>query len=195
MIVNKNAPRQAGKGRKKLSKPIVKIDGIWYSVDTTNGDVAKHGEGSPIADFYGKNVELINYKLFLAPISTHADKYNYSGRWKEITDTDVGQSRVPDILVNRLCDAYIESSDELASMLSALIELGFTEFSLTISVSPLVSLIYGDNTPHTIANNAIDLLGLEDRLEKLVFKENIDSNNNYMYVFKLLPEISEGEQE
>jgi hypothetical protein len=32
MIVNKNAPRQAGKGRKKLSKPIVKIDGICYNL-------------------------------------------------------------------------------------------------------------------------------------------------------------------
>lgn len=166
----------------------VKIDDLWYFVDTTNGDAAKSNPSSPIAEFYGKNVELINYKTFLAPLSSLDGMYVASGVWQEITDTDRGQSRVSEVLAGRLCDAYVESSEELAAMISAVIELGVTEFSLTISVSSLVSFIYGSNTPHTLANNATELLGLTGRLERLAFIENIDRNKNYMYVFKLLPE-------
>ena len=164
----------------------VKIDDIWYVVDTTNGDVAKNVESSSLAQFFDKNVEIINYKLFLAPLSTFDRKYILSGIWKSITDTDVGQSRVSDVLINRLCDSYIERSYELETMLDMTLDLGVSEFSLVISLTPLISMFYGENAPHELADNAIENLGLSDRLEYLVYKESIDRNSNYMYVFKLL---------
>ena len=73
-------------------------------------------------------------------------------------------------------------------MLDAILDLGVNEFSLTVSLSPMISLMYGDNAPHILVNNVAESFELLDRLEYVVFKETIDENKNYMYVFKLLPE-------
>ena len=164
-----------------------RIDGVWYLVDTTNGDAAKKNPDSPIAEFYGENVELINYKLFLAPISAYIEKYEYSTRWREITSTDVGQSRIADVLVNRRAEMLISSAEEFAEILHGVISLGVEEFTVTVSIAPLTALFYGENLPHLIADDATEILELDGRLERLIFKENIDSNKNYMYVFKLAP--------
>ena len=169
----------------------VKIDDVWYLVDTTNGDVAKNVSDSQLAQFYGKNVEVINYKLFLTTLSTFNDKYVLSGIWKSITDTDVGQTRVSDVLANRVSDSYIESASELSTMIGKVLDSGVNEFTLTVGFSRFISMIYGDNAPHTLMDNAISRLGLSGKVEYIVFSESIDQNKNYMYVLKLLPEAEE----
>lgn len=164
----------------------VKIDGVWYCVDTTGGDAVKRADTS-IAQFYGKELELINYKLFLAPLRTNSDKYAVGGVWKEITDTDTGASRVADVLVNRKSEALIESVSDFADMISVVLENGVYGFSLTVSIAPDLAAQYGTNLPHDLADAAAEMLGLKGRLERLIFHDNIDENKNYMYVFKLLP--------
>ena len=176
----------------------VNIDDIWYCADTTGGDISKP-EGNVIADFYGRGVELISYKLFLAPLSTNSDKYKISGLWDKITETDEGQSRVHEVLIGRKSDALIESVSEFATMIATVINAGYGEFSLTVSISdeiiekgtegmsPIHVDNYIKNLPHTLADEAVKELGLTGRLERKIFVESLDENKNYMYVFKLLP--------
>jgi len=178
-----------------------RIDGVWYCVDTTGGDVFKP-EGNIIATFYGKGVELINYKLFLAPLDTSTDKYTVSGLWQEMTDGGVDASRVSDVLKARRADALLESRTELSAMISAIIDAGYNEFSLTVSVSPelIASLVVGmspieaafyiDDLPHNLVDDAAATLGLEGRLERKIFIESIDENKNYMFLFKLVSETA-----
>lgn len=179
----------------------VRVDGVWYCVDTTGGDVFKP-VGNIIASFYGRGVELINYKLFLAPLKTSTDKYVTSGLWQEITSGDLDASRISDVLVNRRSDALLESVSELAAMISAVIDAGYKEFSLTVSVSPeliercvegmspIEAAFYIEDLPHNLIDEAMAELDLDGRLERKIFIESIDENKNYMYLFKLTPELS-----
>ena len=162
----------------------VKIDGVWYSVDSTNGDVASDLSESAISVFYGKNVQLINYKLFLAPLSLYVDKYEYSGLWNYIVETDRGFSRTADVLTERRVDFYIDSVQELASLVS-LVQGGETdEFLLVVSFSPLVSLFYGTAFYYKVMNEALATLGASDNYEYAVWTESLSSGQNYMYTFK-----------
>lgn len=179
----------------------VRVDGVWYCVDTTGGDVFKP-EGNIIANFYGNGVELINYKLFLAPLSTNTDKYVVSGVWQEITSGGVDASRVSDVLVNRRSDTLLESVSEFAEMISAVINAGYKEFTLTVSISPelikrcvegmspIKAMLYIEDLPHNLVDEAMAELDLDGRLERKIFIESIDENKNYMYLFKLTPKMA-----
>lgn len=163
----------------------VKVDGVWYTVDTTNGDVAKGLADSGIAEFYGKNVQVINYKLFLTNLSLYEGKYVYSGVWQSITSTDRGQTRTADVLSKRDPSFKIDSVNELTDILDAVIKNGETEFVLVIGFTWKITLRYGENAHYRLMDEALALIGAENKYEYLIWNESIDSSKNYMYTFKV----------
>ncbi len=162
----------------------VNIDGVWYLVDSTNGDVASKLSDSGITSFYGKSVQLISYKLFLTSLSYFETKYRYSGLWSDILETDEGLTRTADVLSGRRVDFTIDSSEELAELMEIVLGSETDEFSLVVGFSSLVSLIYGSNFYYRVMNDALATLGVEDDYEFSVWLESLDSNKNYMYTFK-----------
>ena len=162
----------------------VKIDGVWYAVDSTNGDVASDLSESAISVFYGKNVQLINYKLFLAPLSLYVDKYEYSGLWNYIVETDRGLTRMADVLTGRRVDFYIDNAEELTSLINLMKDNETDEFLLVVGFSPLVPLLYGTAFYYKVMNEVLATLGASDNYEFAVWTESLSSGQNYMYTFK-----------
>lgn len=162
----------------------VNIDGVWYAVDTTNGDVASDLSESGIPAFYGKNIQLINYKLFLTTLSLYEGKYEYSGLWSDILATDAGLTRTADVLSGRRVDFYIDSAAELSALISLMEDSDTEEFLLVVDFSPLVSLFYGTAFYYKVMNEALSMLGGPDSYEFAVWTESLGSGKNYMYTFK-----------
>ena len=167
----------------------VNIDGVWYAVDTTNGDVAGKASDTVIADFFDKNVQLISYRLFLTSLSLFEGKYNYSGLWSDIFETDEGLTRTAEILTGRRVDFTIDSAAELSELMEIVIGSETDEFLLVVGFSPLISLVYGKTFYYRVMDDALSMLGVADCYEFKVWNESIDSNQNYMYTFK--PKVTE----
>ena len=135
-------------------------------------------------------------------MSTNTDKYVVSGVWQDITSGGVDASRVSDVLVNRRSDTLLESVSEFAEMISAVINAGYKEFTLTVSISPelikrcvegmspIKAMLYIEDLPHNLVDEAVAELDLDGRLERKIFIESIDENKNYMYLFKLTPKMA-----
>lgn len=176
----------------------VNIDDVWYCVDTTAGDPL-----TPLWDnvsgFFGRRVEIIDYSAFLTTLDTNTDKYTASGLWDDITSTDLGQSRTDEVLTARRSETRVDSFADFTAMLKTAIDAGYTEFTLTVSISPefIKSSVSGippwqasnyiNNLPQTLLKNAIDELDLAGRLDCKIFVEDIDENDNYMYAVRLAP--------
>jgi hypothetical protein len=65
----------------------VKLDGVWYLVDTTAADAAQSAENG-FNGYFGKRIEMTVYDMFLADVSSHRDEYYYSPLFEYITDTN-----------------------------------------------------------------------------------------------------------
>ena len=174
----------------------VKVDGEWYCVDTTAGDASKSA-GNPVADFFGRSVEVVSYGEFLTPLDTNTDKYAVSGLWGEITATDRGQTRTDEVLAGRRSEMLVESLADFTDMISTATDAGYSEFTLTVSISPEFiekcvegmfgpqAMLYIENFPHHLIDAAASQLGLSGRLHYRIFVEEIDGNDNYMYAIRL----------
>ena len=162
----------------------VRIDGLWYCMDTTAGDPLRPISDG-ISDFFGRRVETVDYTAFLTTLDTNTDEYTPSGLWSDITATDRGQTRTNEVLTGRRSEALIESISDFVAMLEVAEKSGEREFTLTVSLSP--KLINFGNLPIILINEAAAELDLAQRLDYKIFIENIDDNSNYMYAIKLAP--------
>ena len=176
----------------------VKIDDVWYCVDTTAGDAFVLAEDG-VARFFGGRVEIIDYSAFLTKLDTNTEKYTPSGLWTAVTDTDIGLTRTSEVLTARRSETRVDSFADFTAMLKTAIDCGESEFTLTVSISPefIGSSVSGmfpmqansfiRNLPSTLMNKAITELGLSRRLIYAIFIEDIDENDNYMYAVRLTP--------
>lgn len=176
----------------------VEIDGVWYCVDTTAGDLLMPLEDG-ISIFFGRSVEVIDYGAFLTTLDTNTEKYTPSGLWTAVTDTDLGLTRTSEVLTERRSETRVDSFADFTAMLKTVIDAGYTEFTLTVSISPefIRNCVSGmfpmqensfiRNLPSTLMNKAITELGLSRRLSYAIFIEYIDENDNYLYAVSLAP--------
>ena len=174
----------------------MEIDGVWYCVDTTAGDLLMPMEDS-ISIFFGRCVEVIDYSAFLTILDTNSDRYTPSGLWTDVTDTSRGETRTSEVLTERRSETRVDSFSDFTAMIATVIDAGYTEFTLTVSISPefirscvsgmppMHAMNYINNLPKTLINDAIDKLGLAGRLDCKIFVEDIDENDNYMYAVRL----------
>lgn len=61
----------------------VELGGVWYLVDTTEGD-ARYESSSQIAQYLGGKFEVVSYETFLKPATYHNAKYTYTDMWKSL---------------------------------------------------------------------------------------------------------------
>ena len=96
----------------------VSIDGVWYLIDTTEGDTRYSQKSDGIADFYGASVELVGYSAFLQPVRYLENKYVYTEMWAEIVEntsyTEEDSYEFSYLLLGDFdYDFYIDSVDEV----------------------------------------------------------------------------------
>ena len=174
----------------------VNIDDVWYCVDTTAGDPLMPSYDT-LSLFFGRRVEIIDYSAFLTSLGTNSDKYTVSGLWGEVTDTDSGESRTSDVLIERRSETRVDSFEDFTAMIKTAVDAGCTEFTLTVSISsefikscvggmpPWQASNYVNNLPTTLMSKAIDELGLAGRLDCKIFSVDLDGKDNYMYAISL----------
>ncbi|MBQ2876737.1 MAG: hypothetical protein IJE25_06990 [Clostridia bacterium] len=113
----------------------VKIDGEWYMVDTTEGDI-RYESTSSIAQYLDGRFETVGYGSFLAPTYSHADKYVYTDMWADIvsleTSKDYPKSYFDTDLGDTSYDFIINNKSEVSALFARLAEGGMPrEFVLT----------------------------------------------------------------
>lgn len=107
------------------------IDGRWYLVDTTEGDVRY--EGKEIESFIGDKVQIVGYDGIFKPCTYYKDEYVYSDMWADIYvmpfyEIDYFASSLGDTKY----DFTLNSRTELEAMMAALYKDGEPEsFVLT----------------------------------------------------------------
>ena len=163
----------------------VRIDGVWYLVDTTTGDSASALSPDGVSSFYEKNVQIVKYRYFLTELDLYAEKYSTSGLWADILASNSGDVRSDEVLNGRYADFTVDRVSELTALMKAITDTGAEEFTLVIGISNMVSLFYGSGVSYSIMDDALRDLGLFDDYEYLAWVENLDSNRNCMYTFKL----------
>ncbi len=164
----------------------VKVDGVWYVVDTTNGDASIALKPDGVSAFYGKNVQIIKYKYFLTKLSVYDTLYTKSGVWSDIVETDRGQERTSELLKKRAVDFTVDAVSELAELLCIIAASGEEEFVITLGFGKMLSLLYGDGVSYSLMNDALKEAGLFEQYEYKAWIESIDDNKNCMYTFKAI---------
>ena len=145
----------------------VKINGTWYMVDTTAGDVATTISGT------GVKAEIVDYSYFLCPVNTYKknsgyddDCYIYSGIWdtmlsennnnasisKNYFDHDVSDTRY-DFIIN----SYKELDYLVDTMFGATGEWIYVNYTLVIKAGGILNSI----NIGTYVNQAIDFSNVE----------------------------------
>ena len=106
----------------------VNIDGVWYLVDTTEGD-ARYSAGSGIAAFFGSNVETVSYSALLAPLDYHEDSYLYGEVWSSITNGEgaVSADYFDSDLLGTDYDFIIDSALEVEEIFKKLVSYGIED--------------------------------------------------------------------
>ncbi len=154
----------------------VKLDGVFYLVDTTAGDVMASADGG-VGEFVGDSVEYTDYTSLLLPVNSYADEYEYSGAWTSITEAGGGSDRTRDQLRAGLYgtadDFVIDRTGELSRIVRLITDTGIDEpFSLTVKYESSSSI-------HYLISRAIDendyeyavfLPGGEESLYFILFK-------------------------
>jgi len=128
----------------------VELSGVWYLVDTTDGDERYEAE-SAISEFFGGQLEAVGYGSFLLPAYTHYEKYEYTDMWAHLIPADKNYAYGTDYFdYDPGEDGYdfiINSSAEVKALLDAITGVGMPEkFILTFkpySSFKLNSYFYG----------------------------------------------------
>lgn len=120
----------------------VKLDGVWYLVDTTEGDACIAGD---IGDFLGDSAEIIRYESFLSPIDYYEGEYLYSDTHADITDTASGIGRAEEHYTAGLYDGtgrdfVINNSAELSAICDLIITSDHTVLSLAVKYDYFVGV-------------------------------------------------------
>lgn len=139
----------------------VKIDGVWYMVDTTAGDA-----GVIFAED-GAKAEIVDYSYFLCAVNTYKPGYTrgktyiYSGIWDSTLKGNNNNASIASQYYNR-CDLdkyndfYINSYDELDYIVDGLVALIDVEDDVkyTLKFDPGVTVTLSN--VHTYINEALD---------------------------------------
>lgn len=124
----------------------VKLDGKWYMVDTTMGDV-RFDSGSSIGKVFGENIETVDYSGLLISTATYDGEYNYSRLWNDVHELD-GGVYTADLMKMPLADSVdfsVGSKEEMRALISALVKSGESkEYLLTLAIEP-AALKYGQD--------------------------------------------------
>ena len=115
----------------------IEIDGIWYLVDTTEGDAYYSADGT-IGKTFGYNVEMVSYSSFLVPLDHHEEKYEYSGIWLTLEEGAEYPSLADGYLDRDIVegsDFVIDSKDEMNAILEALTLFDADTVALVFDVS------------------------------------------------------------
>ncbi len=157
----------------------VKLDGLWYLVDTTAGDAFVDGE---IGEFFGDSAEFTDYISFLFPIGYYKNEYRYSTVWTSITEG------APDAWGNDRhferglyggseYDFIIDKPGELSEICSLAVSVADNApFSLTVKYEYFVDV-------HTVLDSAVTGKGYEYAVFVLD-----DTASEYLILFKPISE-------
>lgn len=158
----------------------VKLDGVWYLVDTTEGDQRQNlYTGSGMAQFYNGSFEITSYAPLCLALDSHGDKYNYGEIWKDIfvggNYADISDAYF-DFELNESYDFILGSKAEAEALIAAAVEeLGdkYLAFVLTVRLEGAEQLI------HSYLDRADDF-----GLEKAIYTMDYDGEKVYIILFK-----------
>jgi len=165
----------------------VLLDGEWYLVDTTNGDVSV-AMPNAIASFYERNVEIIEYNYFLNRLSLFEGKYTYSGVFADLLEDCEPKSRSADLLTLSRVDFIMDGPAELADCISRVTDAGYSEFVIVVGLAPAFSEEFGANDYSVIMNGALEILGIDRDCEWRAWIQNLGGENRYMYTLRAAAE-------
>lgn len=108
----------------------VELDGVWYTVDTTGGDVKYDDDTNP-AKFFGGQFETVDYYYFLAPAYIYYGQYDYTDLWAHLIPAsknyEYGEDYLGIDIANTEYDFIINSTSELDALLTALSTSGMPD--------------------------------------------------------------------
>ena len=124
----------------------VRIDGDWYLVDTTDGDV-RFIAGDGAAEYLvgsGHEVETVGYGLFLRPTTSLAQEYVYTDKWSEIVEAgaEISTDYFDNDIANGV-DFIINSKLEAESIFSLITSGDMPELMVLVFVAPDTDSAYG----------------------------------------------------
>lgn len=138
----------------------VKLDGLWYLVDTTEGDTCMDGD---VAEFLGDSAELISYDSFLKPLDYYESEYMYSAVCADISGLSYSLDRSAEHYEAGFFDGtgydfVINRSGELSAICGLAFEaLDGSVFSLTLKYEHFLGIqqamsqiMIGKNYEHAI---------------------------------------------
>jgi hypothetical protein len=113
----------------------VKLDGNWYMVDTTNGDI-RYEDESDVSDFFGGRVETVAYDALLIPAHTYYGIYEYTDMWSHLIPANKNyeykKNCFDENIGNTTYDFIIDNTAEAEALLLAIYEYGLPrQFALT----------------------------------------------------------------
>ena len=158
----------------------VKLDGVWYLVDTTLGDIAlklTDSEGT-MPGFYGGNIELVGYNGFgLSPLC-YKDEYEYTGIWNGITEGSenniMNHSSYAVEISKEGIDFVFADDGELSKILKAI-----SSKSEDDGYALMFRLENTFLTPHSLIRRALVLSGID-----LEFEIYTVEDEDFVAVFK-----------
>jgi len=158
----------------------IKIDGFWYLVDTTEGDV-RFEEGSDISGFVGYKFETVGYDSFLKPLFSHYEKYEYNDMWSEITVPERNYAYPTSYfdvnLPGSTYDFNIESKAEAEFVLRAYLQHGVADEFVLAFIPKLSDSAYG------YFNRADAVLGAD--YDMTIFTIDYGDTVVYLALFRL----------
>lgn len=159
----------------------VKLDGVWYMVDTTAGD---SGLSMMLSDGTVLKFELVNYDYFLCPVNTYKEnsgyddsEYNYSGVWNELLKNNDNDASATDIYLDydvnaEGVDFIITSAEEFELLAEIMFEAEANwNYILVLAVSEELH----------VGQMAYDL---EQKYENV---ECLASSSRDLFIFTILP--------
>lgn len=158
----------------------VKIEDVWYLVDTTEGDQRQNlYTGSGMAQFYNGSFELTSYAPLCLAIDSHTDKYNYGEIWRDIF-VGGNYADISDEYFNfELSEEYdfvLGSKAEASALISAALEaldMDYRAFVMTVKLSGAEQMI------HSYLRAADDF-----GLDTAIYTMNYDGEKVFIVLFK-----------
>lgn len=163
----------------------VKLDGVWYLVDTTSGD---RRIGGDVAEYLGDSAEIVDYSAFLLPLDHHKAEYEYSSTWTSITEGEGGTDRSDEHFTSSLYgdseyDFVINKMGELSSICDSVFAVSEAHpFAVTLRYDYYISV-------HTL----LDSIVRGEDYEYAVFVLDNDTAE-YLIIFKPLVPDPEAEE-
>ena len=156
----------------------VKLDGVWYLVDTTEADLAQKS-GSDLADFFGYDLEMSSYMKFLTKTSANSDEYESSGVFENIPLDNTRERALESFdrdIYGTGYDFFIDSTDELAGLFRMLPSLGVSHLQLTLRLNSVLDV-------YNTVNVARSKAGI--KFDYAVFKARVYTVDVYYLMIKL----------